>query len=175
MGGAKEVVGTPTYFPMRNTATDPTDSNWPKPAGYVFVPYDGIYTDVPVTDMYAMLHKSTFNDPDVAQWDTSQVTNMGSVFDNNSAFNQDIGGWNTSQVTNMGYMFYNTAAFNQDIGEWDTSQVTNMTQMFYIASAFNQDLSGWCVSKIPSKPFLFDNSTTAWVKSGRQPIWGTCP
>src|SRR5690554_6554812 len=88
-GGGPKLLGTPTYFPMRNTATNPTNPLWPKPAGYVFVPYDGIYTDVPVTIMSYMLLQSTFNDPDAAQWDTSQVTDMSSMFYIASAFNQD--------------------------------------------------------------------------------------
>jgi hypothetical protein len=47
--------------------------------------------------------------------------------------------------------------------------------MFADANAFNQDLSKLCVNKVTSKPSYFDTDTSAWVKTGRQPVWGTCP
>jgi hypothetical protein len=50
-----------------------------------------------------------------------------------------------------------------------------MIQMFYAATAFNQDLSGWCVTLIPTAPSDFATGTTAWNKTNRIPVWGTCP
>jgi surface protein len=174
-GGGGGIIGTPTYFPMRNTATDETSSTWRgNNAGYTFVPNDGIYTTSPMTNASNMFLRSRFNDPDVSEWDVSSVTDMSSMFFRASAFNQDIGSWDVSSVTSMATMF-RFSPFNQDIGSWDVSSVTNMTFMFYQASAFNQDLSGWCVTNFASQPTFFDQSAEAWTLPDSRPIWGTCP
>ncbi|QCO58035.1 BspA family leucine-rich repeat surface protein (plasmid) [Pseudorhodobacter turbinis] len=199
---ATVVIGTPTYFPMRNTATNPFYTSWWSDAvtnyGATFVPNDGLYTTSPVTSLALAFWTSTINDPDLALWDTSSVTNMqrmfqgadafnqdiggwdtssvsdmGIMFSGASAFNQDIGGWDTSSVSDMGIMFGNAIAFNQDIGGWDTSSVGNMSMMFWGASAFNQDISGWCVPYIYTEPSWF--SVDSALTSGNKPVWGTCP
>lgn len=126
---------------------------------------------------------------DVKQWGANKWANMSYMFAGESY----LTGFSapdtpdTSLVTNMSYMFSNAQSFDQDLSLWcvlkiaskpsgfDTSNVTNMGNMFQLASVFNQDLSGWCVSKIATKPSDFDTSTTAWMKTGRQPVWGTCP
>mgnify|MGYP001108645027 CR=1 FL=1 len=180
----------PSYYPLTNTSTDPTQENWRNnfaPTGYIFVPNDGIYTDMPITDMAGMFGKSspnpsTFNDPDISSWDVSTVTNMISVFENvgpfnqnlsswdvsnvtntedmfrGTAFNQDISGWNTSSVTDMAGMFYDTSNFNQDISGWDVSSVTDMHLMFRDATNFNQDISGWDVSSVTNMDSMFQNA-----------------
>ncbi len=111
----------------------------------------------------------------IADWDTSKVTNMILMFSAANEFNQNIWNWNTSNVTSMAHMFKNNTKFDQDISLWKTAKVTDMTYMFSGANKFNQNLSSWCVSLIPSKPSNFDTTTTAWVKTNRQPVWWTCP
>ena len=87
-------------------------------------------------------------------------------------FNKYIGNWNTSNVTHMGSMFFRNTSFNQNIDYWDTSKVTNMNSMFEQASSFNQNLSGWCVSNITSEPQIFSQNSPL---SNPKPNWGTCP
>ena len=118
---------------------------------------------------------NTFNDSSLTFWNTANVTNMSEAFSETYAFNQNIGSWNTGNVTSMYRMFWDVPAFNQNISNWDTGSVTNMIQMFYAATAFNQDLSGWCVTLIPTAPSDFATATTAWNKTNRIPVWGTCP
>lgn len=128
-----------------------------------------------VTDMSVMFrYNPTFNQP-IGSWNTSNVTNMGAMFMGATAFNQNISSWNIGNVTATDYMFYYATAFNQDIGNWSTGNITYMDEMFNGATTFNQDLSNWCVTNILSEPSQFDTNTPAWVKTGRQPIWGTCP
>jgi surface protein len=172
------------YYPLTNTAVDPTSQLWRDeyaPAGYMFVPNNGIYANEPITNMYYMFDSSTINDPDIVLWDVSTVTIMTATFRLTSEFNQPIGSWDVSNVTDMFAMFAGTTVFNQPLGFWDVSSVTEfgMNFMFQFAVSFNQDLSNWCVTNIPSIPFLF------MAQSGYNfddpnwelnlPVWGTCP
>jgi len=177
------------YYPLTNTSSDPTSANWTtKPAGYTFVPNDGIYASEPITNMFFMFRdNATFNDPDISSWNVSSVTNMGYMFFNADAFNQDISSWDVSNVLSMGSMFRETTTFNQDISGWDVSSVTAMTLMFYRATAFNnggvalnwgnktanvqlmssmfrqssfnQDISSWNVSSVTNMSYMFRLAT----------------
>ena len=167
---------TLNYYPLTNTATDPTHSWWRNdhaPAGgYRFRPNNGIYTlpGDPITSMSQMFkNNGTFNDPDIASWDVSSVTTMVGVFSYAFAFNQDIGNWDVSSVTAMDLMFYGVTGFNQDIGNWDVSSVTNMDYMFAYGYAFNQDLRWWDVSNIASEPTGFHYNAGGWTT---KPLWG---
>jgi surface protein len=115
---------------------------------------------------------ATFNDPDIASWNVSTVTNMVSAFTNCTAFNQPIGTWDVSNVTNMGGMFYgaNTTSFNQSIGGWDVSNVTNLDFFFGVSideplDRSNMNLSGWSVPNITTVP-------QEWIPLGGDPVWG---
>ena len=145
------------YYPLTNTATDPTHSTWRNNNTYTFVPNDGLYIEnEPLTDAFSMFRdNTTFNDPDIATWDTSNVTSMSRMFRGATSFNQDISNWNTGNVTSMNTMFYQAKQFNQSIGSWNTSNVTDMTQMFYDAEAFNQPLNNWDVSNVTSMSNMF--------------------
>lgn len=146
------------YFPLTNTASDPTTGAWRAlNPGYTFVPNDGFYfpTCTGPTSFFRMFQGNTgFNDPDVSLWNTSNVTDMSRMFDEAEGFNQDISAWDTSNVTNMFEMFRTAIAFNQDISGWDTSNVTDMSFMFRSALAFNRDLSAW-VTGLTAQPTLF--------------------
>jgi surface protein len=135
------------YYPLTNSATDPTSTNWRNeyaPAGYTFVPNDGIYSNEPITSMQSMFAgNATFNDPDIASWNVSTVTNMVSAFTNCTAFNQPLGGW-------------------------DVSSVTNMDTMFDGASALVTNLTGWSVPNIGTVPNSFSTNAPGVVS----PVWG---
>jgi surface protein len=97
----------------------------------------------------------TFNDPDIAHWDTSTITNMYYMFSNAQAFNQDLHSWNVSNVTSMNNMFSTAIAFNQPLDTWDVGRVTDMGQMFYDAHAFNQPLNSWNVGNVTNMTLMF--------------------
>ena len=148
-----------SFFPMRNTATDPTEATWQQNnPGYTFTPFVGITTITPMTDAsYMFSNGSTFNDPDASIWNTGRVTNMSYMFVGGE-FNQDISSWDVSNVTDMSNMFYVSGSFNQNLNSWNTGRVTNMQYMFANAYAFNGDISSWNVSNVTNMSNMFDNA-----------------
>ncbi len=178
------LIPSPTFFPLSNTATDPTSADWQtNNPGYTFTPNVGITTPTPMTDAsYMFYQNSTFNDPDVSIWNTSSITNMpgmfiGTAFDqpltswdvsnvtdisgmfNSTTFNQPLNSWNTGKVITMAVLFYQNYSFNQDISGWDVSKVTNMGNMFDQATSFNQDIGSWNISSVLYTDFMFNGAT----------------
>ena len=74
--------------------------------------------------------------PDIANWDTSNVTNLTQTFYNCDSFNQPIGSWDTSNVTSFQNTFYSANIFNQNLGNWDTSNATTFYR-FFRQTSFN--------------------------------------
>ena len=164
--GVTQYGPTFNYYPLTNTATDPTNSTiwrtYNVPAGgYRFKPNDGIYTlpGQPITNMGYMFSNSTyFNDPDIVLWDVSSVTNMQRMFGSAWFFNQPIGAWDVSSV---------------GPSSWIPDNVNYMSFMFSYAIRFNQDISGWCVTNITSEPQGFSQGSQ--LTQANKPVWGTCP
>lgn len=123
---------------------------------------------------------------DVANWDTSYVTDMSRMFDGCAYLTSiDVSKWNTSNVTNMSNMFtgckeltnidvsgfdtskvaYMSGIFNVcsslttvDVSNWDTSKVTDMTSLFKQCTSLTYvDVSNWDVSKVTSMNNIFYN------------------
>jgi len=125
-----------------------------------------------VTDIQSIFRDAVvFNDPSVALWDTSLITNMRSAFLNASAFDQDLSTWDVSSVDSFYDTFKNASALSTDLSGWDVSSATEMDGMFENASAFNSDLSGWCVESITIQPPDFGTGSAIPA----EPIWGSCP
>lgn len=74
-----------------------------------------------------------------------------------SDLNPDISNWDVSNVTNMDSMFKFCSKFNCDINKWDVSNVDNMYNMFYGCENFNQDISRWDASNVRLNGHMFDN------------------
>ncbi len=110
-----------------------------------------------VTSMYQFLHKSTFNNPSLANWDIRSVTNMVMVFAG-TPFNQDLSNWDVSNVTYMDGLFLESSFNNNSISNWDVSKITNFSNMFS-QSTFNQNLSKWDVSNATIFQGMFAESS----------------
>lgn len=91
---------------------------------------------------------SVINDPDIGNWDVSNVTDMSYMFSRAYAFNQSLNSWDVSKVTNMKNMFWNMLQFNQSLADWDVSKVTDMTEMFSYSYNYNQPMNDWDVSNV---------------------------
>ena len=97
----------------------------------------------------------------MADWNTSQVTNMNGIFSPVNGnwpitdlikSSQFVGGginnWDTRNVTSMVSTFNACYKFNESIASWNTGKVTNMSNMFAETNDFNQPLNSWDVSKV---------------------------
>lgn len=139
---------------------------------------DLLATDTPnlagVTDLSAMFRGATRLVGASANWDwnTANVTNMGSMFYSACAFNQPLDTWNTSSVTNMNSMFTSARAFNQPLNAWNMTKVTNASGMFTSAklSTLNYDLTlrAWNAQALkPGVAFGGGNSTYCLAEPDR--------
>jgi len=118
----------------------------------------------------AFRNASSLNDPDIANWDTSNVTSFSYTFSGASRLNVDISSWDTSSAINMHAMFSDASRFNADIGGWDVRDVYTMEGMFRRATSFNQDLDNWDVSSVSLfegmfKDGNFNGSLSSWNTS----------
>ena len=76
---------------------------------------------------------------DIADWDTSNVTNMCGLFSGAKSLPDALAirNWDTSNVTDMSYMFSKaTSLVFVDVSNWNTSNVTNMTCMFQVGESW---------------------------------------
>ena len=79
------------------------------------------------------LQCSSLTSLDVSNFDTSNVTKMGSMFSGCSSLTAlDVSNFDTSKVTNMSWMFSHCFSLTElDLSNFDTSKVTDMSLMFY--------------------------------------------
>jgi surface protein len=94
-----------------------------------------------ITDTF--VHLTNELNPDISQWNVSNVIYMTAMFMWMKKFNCDISEWDVSNVRTMSHMFKGCRSFNQPIGNWNVSKVENMNSMFFKCDSFNQDLSKW--------------------------------
>ena len=88
-------------------------------------------TPAPQNDLYRYFADGTDPEgnaiPNISDWDTSSVTNMGGMFYGASSFNQDLGNWDVSSVTYMGgafsYSGMSTANFDATLIGWAAQNV----------------------------------------------------
>ena len=141
----------------------------------------GYYTDEDSNDMYELtfasetnieanqdsssLFKDLSNAKEIVfdNFDTSQVTNMGSMFgDCSSLTSLDVSKFDTSQVTYMKYMFLNCSSLTSlDVSKFDTSQVTNMQGIFWNCSGLTSlDVSKFDTSKVTYMDSMFLNCSS---------------
>ena len=90
----------------------------------------------------------------------STVTDLSGFFNNAKNINDpNISNWNVSNVTTFYNTFYGTTSFNQPLNDWKMSNAKTLRGMF-MASAYNQPLDNWDVSNVESMAYLFSNNNT---------------
>lgn len=125
--------------------------------------------DTTITNMASMFSEAINANPDVSNWDVSNVTNMAFMFNLTTA-NPDVSKWDVSNVTTMVRMFNNATNANPDVSNWDVSSVTDMEFMFSQASSANPDVSNWDVSKVTNMRRMFNQANVA---NPNVTIWNT--
>ena len=92
---------------------------------------------------------------DIADWDTSNVTNMCGLFSGAKSLPDALAirNWDTSNVTDMSYGQLREINGLENL---DVSKVTDMTCMFYgCGQMTSYDISQWNVSKVESLNHMF--------------------
>ncbi len=95
---------------------------------------------------------------DLAQADTSRVTDMSCMFRGDSFLQGlNISGMDTHNVTDMSYMFYGCYCIKElDLSSFDTSNVTSMSKMFNECRSLETvDLSHFDTSKVTDMKAMF--------------------
>ena len=119
-----------------------------------------------VGSKYAPRYISFYNysgtelDDEIANLDTSNVTNMSNMFYNCfNITNLDLSNFYTSNAINMNSMFYNCQKLtNLDLSNFDTSKIPNMSYMFYGCNKLTDlDLTSFDTSNVNNMSFMFYN------------------
>jgi hypothetical protein len=83
---------------------------------------------------------------DIADWDTSNVTNMHRLFAPQHGSMQvdvDLSRWNVAKVEDFSEMFLQTSGLNNDLSSWNFASAKNISRMFFRACDFDQLLCRW--------------------------------
>lgn len=136
-----------------------------------------------VSDLSRMFYGCTrINDPNIGDWDVSNVVNMQSMFYNAVSFNQSLEKWKPIKTQNMSDMFRSALSFNnklftetpeliyidrmfadslfnnETISNLKTQKVLSMEETFARNNAFNQDLSNWDASLVQTMKGMFSRA-----------------
>lgn len=134
-----------------------------------YLPFDLSQFDTSnVTDMGSMFNYCQYlTYLDVSSFNTSNVTDMSNMFNTCSHLTYlDVSSFNTYNVTNMYAMFNNCSRLTQlDVSSFDTSNVTNMGSMFqYCQSLTYLDLSSFNTYNVTDMNSMFyDNPYLTYI------------
>ena len=97
----------------------------------------------------------------LANFDTSNVTNMSDMFNYTKISANALINWDVSNVTNMSAMFAHNSQIEslESLSKWDTSNVTDMFGMFISSSNITSlnGLSNWDVSNVTNMGSIFQS------------------
>ena len=112
-----------------------------------------------ITNMRSMFERcGNLTSLNLNEWNMSNVTNTSYMFNQCSNLTTlNISGWNTSSLSDASYMFYNTQKLSTlNISGWNTPSLTNTSYMFYLCKALTSlDLSDWNTSNVTNMTQMF--------------------
>jgi surface protein len=111
-----------------------------------------------LNSFFAMFFNATSANPNVTNWDVSNVTNMQAMFQNATSANPNVTNWDVSNVTNLRTMFFNATSANPNVTNWDVSNVTNLEFTFFRATSANPNMRNWDVSNVTTMNRMLENA-----------------
>lgn len=114
------------------------------------------------TDMGSMFQNSPLINPDVRNWDVSNVTDFGDMFRDAVSANPDVSLWNVSGSVIVSSMFRDAISANPNVTSWDVSGITNFESIFRNTS-FDRNLSTWNFSSATNLRFMFRDTNVSTV------------
>jgi surface protein len=93
------------------------------------------------TSLFRMFRLTNEANPDVTNWDVSNIENFSQIFLQAFNANPDVSNWDVSSVTNMSGMFRDAGSANPDVSNWDVSSVTDMGGMFLDSNLSEENLT----------------------------------
>ena len=98
---------------------------------------------------------------DLAEWDTSRVTDTSWMFRKSTTDSGDsndciLVGVNGEQMADL--KCANTEydpSFNGDVSKWQTGRVTDMSSMFFGCEIFDTDVSKWDTESVNDMSYMF--------------------
>ena len=141
-----------------------------------------------VTDMSNLFENGNSSHLNLAEWDTSNVTNMSYMFagtpsnyvegDPTSSAPNGLEQWDVSKVEYMVCTFTSDEIghsndFNKDISQWNTRSCRSFLNTFWLCSQFNQDLGNWNVSQATDMESMFQECNSFEANLGRWNV-GRC-
>ena len=87
-----------------------------------------VYLPTSITSLkYTFYYATSFNDPNIISWDTSNITDMSYTFFYATSFTQNLENWNKSNVIYQYFMFYGSGTYEQN-EELILSKVLNFAE-----------------------------------------------
>ncbi|CAD7941522.1 unnamed protein product [Amoebophrya sp. A120] len=117
------------------------------------------------TQMITSMKRFIFNAPrarlDIGPyWKTVGLTNLSYMFEG-AYFNPNVTNWDVSEVLDMRFMFYNSTGAAPDVSKWNTSVTQNMRSMFAYTTKANPDVSKWDITAVTNMDFMFQHAEYA--------------
>ena len=80
--------------------------------------------------MNGMFEETTKANPNITNWDMSNVENAGSMFEGAASAKPDVSKWNVSKMTTTRRMFYQSGISKVDLSKWNAGAITDSSYMF---------------------------------------------
>ena len=108
--------------------------------------------------MYSMFYQTNVANPDVSNWDTSQVENMIGMFAGADNANPDVSNWDVSQVVDMSSMFEGASSANPDLTNWRLLSIASLSNAFTNSGLSTENYTAF-LDSLSSQPNLPNNIT----------------